>query len=220
MSNYVSPTVSGTGSRTLHIALHAWFRVATGERQMPRKVWATSNIDWKKEYAYWGWLRAQLPDEGVDKAFPDEASCLSRLIEVRWKGEIACPQCAAENPFNVSARELWQCRQCDHQFSATSGTLLDNSKLPLKTWFVAAEHIIQNSPHFSKHKMPPIAEFQKRVGTHRNTAGRLRRKIYDELRNNGNQGFLGQLVLTNQLNPPKDIDFGSPDFYAWQKNSP
>jgi hypothetical protein len=41
------------------------------------------------------------------------------------------------------SRKLYQCGGCRHQTSLTAGTLMEHTKLPLRTWFLAIHLISQ-----------------------------------------------------------------------------
>jgi transposase-like protein len=195
--------------------MKAWSRALQEAQKMVRTSWAVSRINWELERAWWGLLRIQLPAEGIAARFQDEAACLERLVEQRWGKHVSCPRCGMGRPFNVPAVARWQCRECRHQFSATSGTMLGYSKLPLRTWFLSADYMIRHAPAYVHHLMPPLEEYAAWTGLHHNTASRLRRRTYDDLRTNGGQGFLGKLVLVNPVKPPADTTPDSPDFLVW-----
>jgi transposase-like protein len=70
--------------------------------------------------------------------FGTEEACQSYLYEKRWPQGFVCPKCgAADEPFNISSRKLYQCKHCTHQTSVTAGTVMDKSRTPLKKWFLA-----------------------------------------------------------------------------------
>ena len=86
-------------------------------------------------------LSAQARTLSVRKIFElnnDEAFTLFR--EVRWgKGEeVTCPVCGVigKHYFKVT-RKQWQCKDCKHTFSVTSGTIFAFHKLPLKVYLAA-----------------------------------------------------------------------------------
>lgn len=60
--------------------------------------------------------------------------------EMRWGvgEEVACPCCGVvrKHAFRKD-RQQWRCRDCDHTFSVTSGTIFANHKLPLRTYLAA-----------------------------------------------------------------------------------
>jgi transposase-like protein len=70
------------------------------------------------------------------KRFPDEGSCWTELVRIRWPKGKACPRCGQAMGF-VQTRRLFQCRRCRKQISATAGTMFHQSHLPLQKWFWA-----------------------------------------------------------------------------------
>lgn len=72
--------------------------------------------------------------------FGTEAQCIRELERQRWPGGFDCPHCLLHHePYRVThgRRTVLQCRQCRHQTSLMAGTMLDSTKLPLRTWFLA-----------------------------------------------------------------------------------
>lgn len=68
----------------------------------------------------------------------NEAFALFR--EVRWgKGEeVVCPACGVVGKhYFKPTRKQWQCKDCGHTFSVTSGTIFAFHKLPLKVYLAA-----------------------------------------------------------------------------------
>ncbi|MDP1774693.1 MAG: IS1595 family transposase [Methylobacter sp.] len=60
--------------------------------------------------------------------------------EVRWGegSEVACPDCATVgNHYFLRTRKQWRCKDCNHTFSVTSGTIFAFHKLPLKVYLGA-----------------------------------------------------------------------------------
>jgi transposase-like protein len=75
--------------------------------------------------------------EFFDRFGTDEA-CRAYLYEKRWPNGFICPKCGvADKPFNISSRNLFQCKHCNHQTSVTAGTIMDKSRTPLRKWFLA-----------------------------------------------------------------------------------
>jgi len=70
------------------------------------------------------------------KHFPDEASCWSEVVRIRWPKGRACPKCHKPMGF-VQTRRLFQCAPCRQQISATAGTMFHKSRVPLQKWFWA-----------------------------------------------------------------------------------
>lgn len=60
--------------------------------------------------------------------------------KIRWSstnGKPVCPTCGGLRHYNLSTRNVWKCKYCSKQFSATSGTLFAGHKLPIKTYLNA-----------------------------------------------------------------------------------
>ena len=75
--------------------------------------------------------------EFLERFGTDEA-CRAYLYEKRWGDGFICPKCSvADKPFNISSRNLFQCKHCNHQTSVTAGTIMDKSRTPLRKWFLA-----------------------------------------------------------------------------------
>jgi len=64
----------------------------------------------------------------------------SMFREVRWgKGkEVVCPVCGVIGKhYFKPTRKQWQCKDCNHTFSVTSGTIFAFHKLPLRVYLAA-----------------------------------------------------------------------------------
>ncbi len=87
--------------------------------------------------------------------FNSEKTCVEYLIQQRWDGgNITCPHCGAEAPYQTATRSTkvelqgtfdFKCRskECHKKFSATTGTIFENTKIDLKLWFEAI-YVITN----------------------------------------------------------------------------
>ena len=71
--------------------------------------------------------------------FGTEAQCVEAVKASRWPAGFHCPRCNSTAHYVVGhgARKLFQCNGCRHQTSLTSGSLMEHTKLPLTTWFLA-----------------------------------------------------------------------------------
>jgi|SRR5680860_1046234 len=69
--------------------------------------------------------------------FPDEQSCRSHLREVREKQGVVCKKCNGRKQYWLKAKEQWQCADCGFRTTLSSGTMMENTKLPVRTWYVA-----------------------------------------------------------------------------------
>lgn len=78
-------------------------------------------------------------------SFGTEAQCAEAVKLARWPTGFRCPRCGASDHYVVGhgARKLFQCQACRHQTSLTAGSLMEHTKLPLTTWFLAIYLISQ-----------------------------------------------------------------------------
>ena len=66
-----------------------------------------------------------------------EHACREVLAELRWPDGVKCPRCETGRHAYDSDRYVWDCYSCGYQFSALSGTIFHDTKLPLQKWFLA-----------------------------------------------------------------------------------
>lgn len=83
----------------------------------------------------------------LDRRFPDEDTARAHLFRLRWRdGKVACPRCG--KPEKVYRRKpaagqavsyKWVCKDpkaCKgYGFSITTGTIFEDTKIPLRDWF-------------------------------------------------------------------------------------
>ncbi len=76
-----------------------------------------------------------------EERFATEADCRAYWIEARWNGTPACQRCQGTRLWPLRDGTLFECAACGHQTSLTSGTVLQGTRKPLKSWFRAAFEI-------------------------------------------------------------------------------
>lgn len=69
--------------------------------------------------------------------FKDEQTCREYLEQQRWNGEPVCPFCNTKNPYRTNRGFKCRNKECYKKFTVTVGTIYENSKVPLRTWFAA-----------------------------------------------------------------------------------
>jgi transposase-like protein len=69
--------------------------------------------------------------------FKTEDDCRAYWIMARWGGKPACAKCQSTRVWTIRGGTWFECAECHHQTSLTSGTLLERTRKPLKTWFRA-----------------------------------------------------------------------------------
>ena len=72
------------------------------------------------------------------KQFPDEESCWKYLEKRRWGNTPICPHCGnAQKIYRYKNGKTFKCANCKKQFSVKTGTIYENSNIPLQKWFIA-----------------------------------------------------------------------------------
>ncbi len=81
-------------------------------------------------------------------AFPTEQSAIDHLTALRWAGGKFCPLCGNADEKKIgtlTGTNTHKCYACRKRFSIKVGTIFQDTKLPLRTWF-AAIWMITNHP--------------------------------------------------------------------------
>lgn len=78
--------------------------------------------------------------------FSDADKAQEFMVQLRWPEGVRCPRCQCRNVGYISTRRKWECRECQslRQFSVKTGTLFEDSALPLDKW-LAAVWLIANA---------------------------------------------------------------------------
>lgn len=78
-------------------------------------------------------------------AFPDEQACVDHLRSIRWRDGAFCPHCGGLRVYTFADRKTFKCGDCRARFSIKVGTIFEDTKLPLRKWFMAI-WLITNHP--------------------------------------------------------------------------
>ena len=85
--------------------------------------------------------------------FEDEATCLEIFERVRFKDGYNCPHCNHNQIYKYSNGKLFKCKKCRQQFTIKVGTIFENSKIPLRKWFLAMYLLTTNKKGISSIQM-------------------------------------------------------------------
>ena len=117
----------------------------------------------------------------MDKDQTDE-QCREALEGIRWPHGVACTRCGDMSIGEIPKRNQYQCHGCGYQFSVTSGTIMHDSRLPLRKWFVAIYLMC------SSKKGIPALRMQEYLGTTYRTAWHLCHRIREAMGNDKLEG--------------------------------
>ena len=75
-----------------------------------------------------------------DALVASEEECQRYLSQIRWPEGFVCPACGHRRAWAVRSR--WQeCASCGRQTSLTAGTMFQDTRSPLRTWFQAIWYV-------------------------------------------------------------------------------
>src|SRR6266478_2394494 len=124
----------------------------------------------------------------VHKQFQTEDQCLDYIEKMRWpNGEMCCVHCGEIGRISKITREtgknkrtrIYQCLACGKQFSATSGTIFNDTHLPLTKWFLAIAFICEAKKGMS------ALQVQRHLGINYRTAWHLCHRIREAMKEGG-----------------------------------
>lgn len=107
------------------------------------------------------------------RQYGSEAQCRRAFYRARWPKGFRCPACGdrRRSSFRRGAQTIYQCRACQHQSTLISGTLLQDTKLPLRTWYLAI-HLLSST----KTNLAAL-ELKRHLGVTYRTAWRIKHKV-------------------------------------------
>lgn len=108
--------------------------------------------------------------------FNSEEACLEHIMQVRFGGtRFDCPKCGTvESTFHkLQKRRTYVCASCGHHVNPTAGTILENTRTPLVSWFYAI-YLFCTTRHGVSGK-----ELQRQLGVTYKTAYRIGQQIRD-----------------------------------------
>lgn len=68
--------------------------------------------------------------------FPTDEACLAYLYQIRWPERFVCPECSGPTGWLTNRGTVF-CGQCRRQTSPMAGTILHNTRTPIRKWFLA-----------------------------------------------------------------------------------
>ena len=100
-----------------------------------------------------------------------EEQCRQVVFEMRWPEGFVCPECGHNRFCIIQRHHRYQCNRCGHQTSLTVGTIFEDTKLGLRTWFLAMYLLTQNKQGIS------ALQLSRELGVGYNTAWSLKHKL-------------------------------------------
>lgn len=123
--------------------------------------------------------------------FPDDNACWDYLVQSRWPEGFVCPD-GHKGGF-IRTRKLFQCAD-GKQWSATSGTIMHRTKIPLTVWFWGAYLVTTDKRGMS------AMQFARQLDLHYETGYMLLQKLRAGMVNpeRGKIGGPGKMVEVDE----------------------
>jgi transposase-like protein len=76
--------------------------------------------------------------------FSNPKNCREYVVVRRWPNGVECPRCGSKNVTFLAKYDRWQCsaRHDNRQFTAKTGTIFEDSPLPLSKWLMAMWQVV------------------------------------------------------------------------------
>jgi transposase len=104
--------------------------------------------------------------------FPDEDTCLTHIMEVRYGQRHVCGACGVEGTFHkLTNRRAFSCASCGDHVYPTAGTVFQDTRTPLQVWFYAI-YLFVTTRHGVSGK-----ELERTIGCTYKTAWRIGQQI-------------------------------------------
>jgi transposase len=104
--------------------------------------------------------------------FPDDASCLNHIMEVRFGIRHECRKCGVYGTFHkLEQRRAFSCAHCGDHVYPTAGTVFQDTRTPLQVWFYAI-YLFVTTRHGVSGK-----ELERTLGVTYKTAWRMGQQI-------------------------------------------
>jgi transposase-like protein len=136
----------------------------------------------------------------VTEQFATDEQCLAYLEAMRWPDGVRCPVCGNSKVSRITRKSesknvrksVYQCLEptCKQQFSATSGTIFNDSHLPLRKWFMAIAIVVDAKKGISANQL----KTHLGIGSYR-TAWYMAHRIRKAMENPGPAGLFGTVEV-------------------------
>lgn len=107
----------------------------------------------------------------INTLFGTEDKCRELLVRLRFPEGPRCLRCKMPVVRLETEKQLFYCKDCDYQFSVTSGTVFNDSHLPLVKWFLTTHLLCEAKKGIS------ACQIQRTVGMSYKTAWYLCHRI-------------------------------------------
>ena len=115
-----------------------------------------------------------------------DAKCRELLELLRWPSGVCCLRCGSLGVTDLESRNQYDCNDCGYRFSVTAGTIMHDSHLPLRKWFIAIYLMCESKKGISANQL------KRTLGVAYKTAWYLCHRIREAM---GNDPFEGPTLF-------------------------
>lgn len=116
----------------------------------------------------------------LQREFPDDASCLEYLVNLRWPDGIHCERCQRITKHHRMVKRMsYSCDRCGNHVHPMAGTVYEKSRTPLRLWFYATYLMASTRCGVS------AKQIQRETGVSYKTAWRMFKQVRSLLEENG-----------------------------------
>jgi len=95
----------------------------------------------------------------ITKTYDTKEKCIEYLEKVRWNGTPVCSHCGCfEHIYKRNNTNMYHCNDCNSDFTVTSGTIFDHTRLPLPKWFFVISLMLEAKQGISSSQISSNAE--------------------------------------------------------------
>ncbi len=77
------------------------------------------------------------------RMIPDEDTAVAHFEQIRWGTCPTCPRCQTDDKITDCSRRYFRwCGHCRQYFTAKVGTVMEKSKIPMRTWLLAIYYLV------------------------------------------------------------------------------
>lgn len=93
------------------------------------------------------------------EVFKEEADCRTYLEYLRWDNKPTCPHCKYNGKiYKLKNGKMYKCTNCNRNFTVTIGTIFQNTRIPIKKWFIAIYLLSSNKSGISSCQLAKYLE--------------------------------------------------------------